>query len=384
MTTRIVARCLLCDSLHAQQEFRASTMPNHTWPSYRTFLVQSIVHESDTAKSFYLIPADGGGLTPYHPGQHLPLRLAIPGHPRPMIRCYTLSDCFRERYYRLTVKRESAAPHLPDVPAGVSSNYLHDHIRVGDAIEATMPSGSFYLDMEQYHAVAMIAGGIGVTPMISMLNAIARTKVSRNIYFFFAVRHGGDHVFKEHLQELQKTCPNIHLQVFYDEPRPHDRHGFDFDHAGRVDTEVLRQVLPSLQMEYYVCGPPGMMHAISEGLRGAGVSAESIRTESFGPSSLSYRNALRMDEASTESLEVKFLRSGVTAQWTSADGTLLELAEKHGVNIDFGCRYGDCATCLTSLVRGKVAYLHPTGAEPEPGSCLPCSCRPETAVDLDA
>jgi uncharacterized protein len=195
-------------------------------------------------------------------------------------------------------------------------------------------------------------------------------------------------VFKEHLQELQRACPNIHLQVFYDKPRPHDRQGFDFDHAGRLNTEVLRQVLPSLRMEYYVCGPSGMMQAISEGLRGAGVSAENIRTESFGPSSLSYRNALRMDENAreglTKSLEVKFLRSGVTAQWTSADGTLLELAEKHGVNIDFGCRYGDCATCLTPLVRGEVAYLHPTGAEPEPGSCLPCSCRPETAVDLDA
>jgi ferredoxin-NADP reductase len=155
MTTRIAARCQLCESLHAQQEFRANTMPNHTWPSYRTFIVQSIVRESDTAKSFYLVPADGGGLTPYHPGQHLPLRLAIQGHPRPVIRCYTLSDCFRERYYRLTVKRESAPLHLPDAAAGASSNYLHDHIRVGGAIEAKMPSGSFYLDMEQYHAVAM-------------------------------------------------------------------------------------------------------------------------------------------------------------------------------------------------------------------------------------
>jgi ferredoxin-NADP reductase len=286
------------------------------------------------------------------------------------------------------VKRESIPPHLPDVPAGLSSNYLHDCVRVGDAVEAKMPSGSFYLDMEKYHAVAMIAGGIGVTPMISMLNAIARTRISRNIYFFFALRHGGDHVFKEHLQELQKACPNIHLQVLYDEPRPHDRQGLDFDRAGRINTDVLREFLPSLHMEYYVCGPPGMMHAISEGLRGAGVSADSIRTESFGPSSLSYRNALHADEASAvnsaQPLEVKFLRSGVTAQWTSADGTLLELAEKHGVNIDFGCRYGDCATCLTPLLRGRVSYVHPTGAEPEPGSCLPCSCKPETAVDLDA
>jgi ferredoxin len=188
--------------------------------------------------------------------------------------------------------------------------------------------------------------------------------------------------------KLQETCPNIRLYMLYDEPWPHDQQGLDFDRVGRIDTDLLRQLLPSLQMEYYVCGPPGMMRTISEGLRGVGVAEDNIRTESFGPSSLSYRIALRADEtpagALTEALQVKFLRSGVTAQWTSTDGTLLELAEKHGVNIDFGCRYGDCATCLTSLVRGKVTYLHQTGAEPEPGSCLPCSCKPETAVELDA
>jgi ferredoxin len=162
----------------------------------------------------------------------------------------------------------------------------------------------------------------------------------------------------------------------------------NFNRAGRIDTELLQQLLPTLQVDYYVCGPSGMTQAICKGLRAAGVSEERIRTESFGPSSLSYRNAQERDddatEASTKSLEVRFLRSGVTAQWTSEDGTLLELAEKHGVNIDFGCRYGDCATCLTLLVRGQVSYLHPTGVEPEPGSCLPCSCKPETAVDLDA
>jgi ferredoxin-NADP reductase len=116
-----------------------------TWPSYRRFIVQSIVRESDTAKSFYLVPADNGPLVPYRPGQHLPLRLQILGQPRPVIRCYTVSDCFREAQYRLTIKRESAPPHQPDAPAGVSSNHFHDALRVGDVIEAKMPSGSFYL-----------------------------------------------------------------------------------------------------------------------------------------------------------------------------------------------------------------------------------------------
>jgi ferredoxin-NADP reductase len=359
-------------------------MSDCTWPSYRPFLVQSIVRESDTAKSFYLVPADGGRLATYHPGQHLALRLQIPGQPGRVIRCYTVSDCYRGTHYRLTIKRQSAPSHPPDVPAGLSSSYFHDRLQIGDTIAAKMPAGSFYLDMQQDHPVVMIAGGIGVTPMISMLNAVARARSSRKLYFFFALRDGRDHVFKEHLQRLHATRPNIHLRVLYEQPGPHDRPGVDFDLVGRIDMQVLQHSLPALDMEYHVCGPPGMMHAISEDLRGAGVFADKIRTESFGPSSLSYRNALLADETAAAGLEVKFLRSGIIAQWTSADGTLLKLAEKHGINIDFGCRYGDCATCLTQLVSGRVAYLHPTSAEPEPGSCLPCSCRPETALELDA
>lgn len=361
-----------------------SSRANPEWPLYRKFVIDSIVRESETSKSFYMVPVDGGPLMPYLPGQHLPLRLEIPGRARPLTRCYTLSDCYRGTHYRLTIKREDAPPHLPDAPSGLSSSYIHDHLREGDIVEARIPSGGFYLEMEKQHPVVMIAGGIGVTPIMSMLNAVDLSGKQREIYVVFALQHGGHHVFKNRLQELRSVHQHLHVLVLYEHPRPEDRLGSDFDAVGRVDKDLLERFLPSLHMEYYVCGPPGMMQAVLGVLRSAGVPDVGIHTESFGPASTRYSKESLDNEGSAGRLEVRFLRSGITAQWADAEGTLLDLAEKHGVDIPAGCRYGDCATCLTSLLSGRVAYLHATGVTPEPGTCLPCSCKPESAIELDA
>ncbi len=357
--------------------------------SYRKFAVQSVVKQSESAKSFILVPLDGEPLVPFLPGQHLPLRLHIAGQPRPVIRCYTLSDCFNERHYRLTIKKELPPPDQANIPSGLSSTYFHDVLKIGDVIEAKSPSGKFYLDPNETHPVAMLAGGIGVTPMISMINGLCQAGSSREVYFVFALRHGGDHVFKEHLRAIAARCPNIRMHVLYETPRPEDAPGIDHDRIGRIDGALLRQILPSLDMEYYVCGPPGMMNAISATLINEGIARERIKTESFGPSSLAFRSALAAEvqdsntEASPE-LTVTFAKSGKIVPWSSDAATVLELAEMNGVDITFGCRYGDCGTCLTRLVSGRVKYLHPTDVQPDPGTCLPCSCKPETAIELDA
>lgn len=363
---------------------KLSSYADPAWPSYRKFVIDSIVRESETAKSFYMVPADGGPLMPYLPGQHLPLRLQIPGHTPPLTRCYTLSDCYRGTHYRLTIKREDAPAHLPKVPSGLSSSYFHDHLRKGDIVEARIPSGSFYLEIEKQNPVVMIAGGIGITPIMSMLNAVDLSGKPREIHVVFALQHGGHHVFRERLQELRSVHQNIHVLILYEHPRCQDRLGSDFDAVGRVDKDLLQRFVPSLRMEYYVCGPPGMMQAVLGVLRSAGVPDVDIHTESFGPARASYPKESSENEGSAERLEVRFLRSGITAEWTHSEGTLLDLAEKQGVEIPAGCRYGDCSTCLTSLVSGRVVYLHATGVTPEPGTCLPCSCRPETAIELDA
>jgi ferredoxin-NADP reductase len=347
------------------------------------------VNESESAKSFTLVPDDGGKIEPYFPGQHLPLRLHIPGQGRPVIRCYTLSDCFNGRDYRLTIKKELSPANRPQVPPGQSSTYFHETLRVGDRVEARLPSGNFFLDLQLSHPIALLAGGIGVTPMISMINALRQSRSSREVHFIFALRHGGDHVFKKHLKEVAAECPNIRMHVLYENPRPQDLVGIDYHRTGRIDLTLLREILPSLDTEYYVCGPSAMMNAISTALATEGVSSSRIRTESFGPSSLAFRTATAAEVAESDPQHsrqpvVTFARSGKKASWTHDANTLLEFAEAHGVDIGFGCRYGDCGTCMTRVIRGTVQYLHPTGASPDPGTCLPCSCRPETDVELGA
>lgn len=175
--------------------------------SYRKLVVKSVVPEGETAKSFYLAPADGGPLDHYFPGQHLPLRLTIPHLERPVFRCYTISN-YGESFYRLTIKKELAPADKPEAASGLSSSYFHDTVRPGDILEAKPPSGNFWLDMSRNHPVVMLAGGIGVTPMMSMLEALDRAGSNRIVYFFFALRHGGDHVFHSQLGAIAERRTN--------------------------------------------------------------------------------------------------------------------------------------------------------------------------------
>jgi ferredoxin-NADP reductase len=346
---------------------------------YRKVLVEKIVSESDSVKSFYLVAGDGSPLPPHLPGQHLPLSLEIAGHERAVFRCYTLSDCANGKFYRLTIKREHGSQD-PTGPAGVGSGYFHDHVAVGHALEAGTPSGAFCLDTAAKSPVVMIAGGIGVTPMISMMSALAEAGSPRRVELLFSVQHGGEHPFRDYLRTLAAVHPNFRVRMFYSQPRANDRADVDYERAGRITIEDLREHLQQPTTEYFLCGPMGMMQDFSSGLTHAGVPAQQIRTESFNPA-----KGLPGDApGETKSAEVTFTISGVTARWTSVDGTLLEFAEKHGVAIDYGCRYGDCATCLTRVLQGSVTYLHSTGVEPEPGTCLPCSCRPVTDLLLEA
>lgn len=296
------------------------------WLSYRKFAVQSVVEESESAKSFILVPLDGAPLAPSSPGQHLPLRLHIAGQPRPVIRCYTLSDCFRETHYRLTIKKELPPANQANIPSGLSSTYFHEVLRVGEVIEAKAPSGKFYIDLNQMHPIVMLAGGIGVTPMISMINALCQAGSNRVVYFIFALRHGGDHVFKEHLRSVTTHSPNIRMHVLYENPRPQDVLDIDYHRIGRVDGPLLREILPQLDLEYYVCGPSGMMKAISEILLNERVPQEKIKTESFGPSSLAFRSAVAAEEdAHAETLPeltVTFARRGKTVPWTTQATTV--------------------------------------------------------------
>jgi uncharacterized protein len=357
------------------------------WSGFRKFRVEGKVLEAESCCSFYLAPHDGRPLPPYLPGQYLTFRLQIPGESREVTRCYSLSDSpDHPDYYRVTIKRIAPPANSPDTPAGMVSSHFHDRIQVGDILDVKAPSGHFHLDIESRTPVVLIGGGIGVTPALSMLNYLVSAPGKREVWFFYGVRNGREHILKDYLQEIAEANPHIHMVACYSDPLPTDRKDADYHFAERVSVDLFKRLLKVNNFDFYICGPAPMMESLTKGLSEWGVPDERIRFEAFGPASI--RKIAQSDASiSVEQggLEVSFVRSNKTVMWSPGAGTLLELAEAHGIRIDSGCRAGSCGTCVTAVRDGKVDYL---GGNPdfdiEKGSCLACIAVPKGALSLDA
>jgi ferredoxin-NADP reductase len=340
------------------------------------------VRESEDISSFHFAPGDGQPLPPYVPGQYLTVRLAIPGVERAVVRSYSLSDLPRSDRYRLTIRRIGPRPGEPHAKAGLLSTYFHDRLAVGDTIEAKAPAGAFTIDVRQQdQPIVLIGGGIGITPLLSMLNGIAAAESPREAWLLYGVRNDRDHIMRAHLETIARTRSNVHLHVFYSRPtRAMDGHDI---HVGRIDLDAVQRLLPSMAYDFYVCGPPAMMDSVARGLRAWGVPADCVHTEAFGPATV--KQAVRGPTAQPDcGIDVTFARSGATAQWSRCESPLLELAEAHSVAIDFGCRAGSCGTCVTRVLSGAVRYLHQPNARLEVGEILPCIAVPVEPLTLDA
>ena len=363
--------------------------------SYQDLRVERIVDESWNTKSFYLRPADGSAIETYAPGQHLLFSLPVdPAEPDlKMMRFYTLSDCYRSAgAYRITVKhevgREAAAPD------GAGSTYLHQHVKVGDSLQAKGPMGDFTLEAADEGGVVLIGGGIGITPILAMAQAIAAEGNSyREVRVFLGMRNREDHPFKDEFAALVRDFPPIQLNVCYDESTAADVQGSDYDYAERVSVDLFKRVLSHNRYDYYICGPRPMMDALTGDLAAWGVAEAQIFTESFGPATASHlieqseadgAAAAGAEDAASDVIEVSFARNGVTHTWDPRYKCLLEFAEAKGVSISAGCLYGDCGTCMTPLKQGAVGYNHPTEITPDEGCCLPCSCKPTSSITLEA
>ncbi|HET6249100.1 MAG TPA: 2Fe-2S iron-sulfur cluster-binding protein [Tepidisphaeraceae bacterium] len=360
------------------------------WNGWRKFTVASRAPESGDVCSFYLKPHDGKPLPPFKPGQYLTFRLDVPGQSKPVIRCYSLSDCEHEDYYRVSIRRVGARDK--SIPPGMASCFFHDQLRVGEIVDVKAPSGSFFLDMETTHPVVLLSSGIGVTPNLSMLNAIIRAKQPREVYFFYGVGNRTEHSFRQHIEQIAQRNSKVHLHVFYSRPLNDDVPGKDFHAKGRLTIEGIKKVLPSNNFHYYLCGPPGMMEALIRDLKAWGVPEAHIHSEAFGaPARSAIATAAGTNAAATsakaaqvDAIEVQFARSGKTASWRPDNGTLLEFAEAHQVAIPCGCRAGNCGTCMIAIKKGNVFYQTEPGFAAETGSCLTCCCTPKSDLILDA
>src|SRR5262245_34742561 len=233
---------------------RPPTHPSPAWPGFRPFSLREKVRESENVTSFHLIPEDGRPLPSYLPGQYLTVRLAIPGVERPVVRSYSLSDAARSDRYRLTIKRIGPRPGEMRAKPGLVSSHFHDRLAVGDRIEAKAPAGAFTIDLKQHdRPLVLIGGGIGISPLLSMLNAIVAAASPRGVRLRFGVRDDREHIMRTHLETIARAHANVHLHVFY--PRPTSAMNDPSIHIGHIDLAAMQRLIPSTAFDFYVCGP---------------------------------------------------------------------------------------------------------------------------------
>jgi uncharacterized protein len=342
--------------------------------------------------SFYLCSAERRALPRSLPGQFLTFNLSLPGMSSPVARCYSLSmyPSHPQEFYRISVKRLGAEFATAGAPPGLLSNYLHDQVPEGTVIEALGPSGNFCLQQSSDRPVVLIGGGIGATPLLSMLDWLAETKSEREVWFFYGVRNSFEHAFQDHIKMIRRTLPNVRVVVFYSRPTTACRRDVDFDAVGHVRVDDIMHLLKTGGYEFYVCGPPSMVHDVTHDLLKWGVPGDAIMSEDFGsgvqstPVLMPTVDEVRhLPKIITQKISVEFVRSKRKVAWTGRQRTLLELAEACGVNARHSCRAGQCGTCKAVMCSGQVDYISQPASGLESGTCLPCISRPVTDLVLD-
>jgi hypothetical protein len=328
--------------------------------------VLRVVDESKVIRSFHLEPADGLGMVRHQAGQHLVLRVRPKGANTPAVRAYTLSSAPSDPHYRVSVKRD-----------GVVSSFLHEHVRVGDVLEALAPRGNFVFDASERRPAVMLSAGVGITPMIAMLrHAVVegwRTRRTRPITFVHSATDASSRAFLAEARRLEELAGDA-VRVVSCLTRAAPGDGSDYE--GRLDAEVLRELLSLDDYDFYVCGPAPFMQAMYDALRSLGVRDARILSEAFGPSAIARQRDELAPSTATEATEgiVELTSSGVELAWTAADGTLLDFVEAHGVVAPFGCRSGACGSCAVQ-VEGEVVHREVTASVPE-GCALLCRAVP--------
>lgn len=248
------------------------------WLDFRSFRVVDKVVESDVITSFYLEPVDSNPFIGYRPGQYVTVKAEIEGEPHNHLRQYSMSLAPNEGVYRISVKREDA---FNDLPAGIVSTYLHNQVEKGDTIPISAPTGDFFLDQNDTRPLVLIAGGVGLTPLLSMLETTLKEQPEREIYYLQAAQNGNVHAMKDRIRTLAEENEQLHAYTIYDHPSIEDE-GY-YDKMGYIDYEWLSTVVPTNDAAFYFCGPKGFMRAMYQVLKKHQVSDNDINFEIFGP-----------------------------------------------------------------------------------------------------
>ncbi|MEO1037285.1 MAG: MOSC domain-containing protein, partial [Pseudomonadota bacterium] len=359
--------------------------------NFRPFRVERKQAESETITSFYLVPEDGEELQPFQPGQFLSFKLAIPGQTKPVVRTYSLSDAPAPDHYRVSIKRESAPIAAPNAPPGLSSTYFHDLVNPGTILEVGPPRGKFTLDLESNRVPVLISAGVGMTPMVAMINALMQRQSNRPVWFIHGARNGREHAMGSYIRELAEREESLHAHVRYSQPDDADVLGRSHDSVGRINVELLKSLLSFDDYEFYLCGPAEFMRSLYCGLLATGVAESRIHYEFFGPGSLllddakppATTNTNPTEGELTKSAPVTFARSGITVPWDPSVDSILELAEQNGLSPDYSCRSGICQTCICNVIEGEVEYTEEPLDPPPRDQVLICCSRPNGSLIID-
>ena len=372
--------------LQSQTSGNAGLVPEaaaHPAPAgFRPLRVTAIDHESADVLSLTMGSPNGQPLPTALPGQYVVVRLQPAAGGPPLFRSYSLSGPLSTERYRISVKME---------PNGAAGTYLRQHLPVGDALDVSSPRGSFILKPGE-RPVVLLSAGIGATPVLAMLYALAATRSTRQVLWLYAARDQEHHPFANEVRHLMLALTHGRSYVCYSRPRSRDKMGEDFDATGRLSRSVFDRAGVPRDADVYLCGPNRFMADMKEALATLGVAPERIHAEIFNGSesmtpgvvgAVTRTPHLPKDDADTGPL-VSFARSGIAAHWkASAYQSILELAEACDVPVRWACRTGVCHSCETGLVSGAVVYGPEPLERPADGNLLVCCSQPTSDVVID-
>jgi len=351
-------------------------------PGFRRLAVAAIDEECADVLSLTMQSADGQPLPVALPGQYVVLRLPRTPGDTPLFRSYSLSGPASRERYRISVKIE---------PNGAAGSYLREHVRVGDALEVSSPRGSF-IPQPGERALVLLSAGIGATPVLAMLHALAAVRSTRQVLWLYAARDGQHHPFAAEVRRLMAALTHGRSHVCYSRPGSRDKMGEDFDATGHLSRSVFDEVGIPPEADVYLCGPTRFMADMKEAVAALGVASERIHVEIFNGSepmtpgivgAATRAPHVPKDDANTGPV-VWFARSGIAAHWkASAYQSILELAEACDVPVRWSCRTGVCHNCESGLVSGAVAYGPQPLEKPADGNLLVCCSQPIRDVVID-
>jgi ferredoxin-NADP reductase/MOSC domain-containing protein YiiM len=358
-----------------------ATGPPAGWAGFRPLRVSRKDRESGNVTSLVLEPTDGHPLTAALPGQFIILRLQPTPDAPALLRSYSLSDEPSRDRYRVSVKRDTN---------GVAGAYVDIGVQIGDILAASAPRGGFTLKPGD-GPVILLSAGIGATPVLAMLDALAAAVSQREVWWIHGARDGREHPFAEEVRVRLRALPHAHSHIRYSSPRPGDRPAVDFDAPGRLSVNVLRELGVPRDGDFYLCGPSAFMTDLADGLKDWGAAANRIHTESFGagPSmtpgvaASPHRSPHLPAGPQAAGPLVSFARSGLNVPWDSTFQSLLELAEACDVPVRWSCRTGVCHTCETGLVAGAIGYRPDPVEAPVDGNVLICCSQPKGDIVID-